>query len=306
MELRQLRDFLAVVDCGTFSAAAEQLGKSQQAISKSVRALEASLGVRLLDRNPRAVTPTAFGRLLLPYGRNIHLEAAAFRDRLGGLRKADGGRVRLGASPASATHLVTEAVLSLRSQHPSLHVAVLSGIYATMARDLLAGELDLFVCIDNEDELVPGLTREILLHDEYHIVAAANHPLARQGRVPAVQLREFPWVIGRNLGEIELAWRRAFESAGLPAPDAALETTSVEFCKHALQSGQYLSVLPLQLIDTELEHGILRCVEADGFAWQRPVALHYRRHGTLDPAALAVIDALHRAGEKYQRIAGAA
>ncbi|MBX3693733.1 MAG: LysR family transcriptional regulator [Steroidobacteraceae bacterium] len=301
MELRQLRHFLAVVDHGSFSRAAQMLGKSQQALSKSIHALEQSLGVRLLDRNPRASALTAFGQLLLPFARNIDLEATSFRERLTAVRRAERGRVRLGASPASATQLVTEAVLRLAATQPELQIAVLSGIFQGMERELLAGELDLFVCIDNDDDVTEGVAREVLLDDEYRVVCAITHPLAKAKAVTAMQLTQYGWILGRNLGEIEQAWRRAFEQAELPVPEPVVETTSIEFCKHALQAGNYLSVLPAQLIETELEQEILCQVEAPDFRWLRPIALHYRRSGTLSPAVLAVIDSLHRAAGRYQR-----
>jgi len=301
MELRQLRHFLAVVDHGSFSRAAQMLGKSQQALSKSIHALEQSLGVRLLDRNPRASALTAFGQLLLPFARNIDLEATSFRERLAAVRRAERGRVRLGASPASATQLVTEAVLHLAATQPELQIAVLSGIFQGMERELLAGELDLFVCIDNDDDVTEGVAREVLLDDEYRVVCAITHPLTKAKAVTAMQLTQYGWILGRNLGEIEQAWRRAFEQAELPVPEPVVETTSIEFCKHALQAGNYLSVLPAQLIETELEQEILCQVDAPDFRWLRPIVLHYRRSGTLSPAVLAVIDSLHRAAGRYQR-----
>lgn len=302
MELRQLRHFLAVVDAGSFSRAAQTLGKSQQALSKSLQALEDSLGVRLLDRNPRAATLTPFGQLLLPFARNIDLEASGFREQLDAMRRAERGRVRLGASPASATQLVTEAVVRLAKAQPALQIAVLSGVYHGMLRDLMAGDIDLFVCVDNDEVIADGITREVLLHDEYRIVCAITHPLARARSVAAAQLSQYPWILGRNLGEIELAWRRAFEQAELPAPEPAVETTSVEFGKHALEAGGFLTVLPCQLVASEIDRDILCVVDAPDFRWQRPIALHYRRSGTLSAGVLAVIDALHRSADRYRRL----
>lgn len=301
MELRQLRHFLAVVDHGSFSRAAQMLGKSQQALSKSVHALEQSLGVRLLDRNPRAATLTAFGQLLLPFARNIDLEATSFRDQLAAVRRAERGRVRLGASPASSTQLVTEAVMRLATTQPEIQIAVLSGILQGMERELLAGDLDLFVCIDHEDRATEGVTREVLLEDEYRVVCAITHPLAHAKSVTASQLASYPWIQGRNQGEIVQAWRRSFELAEVPAPEPAIETTSIEFCKHALQAGTCLSVLPGQLIDTELDQEILCQVDAPDFRWRRPIVMHYRSTTTLSPAVLTVIDALHCAAERCKR-----
>lgn len=298
MQLHQLRHFLAIVECGSFSRAAERLGKSQQALSRSMQALEEALGVRLLDRNPRAATPTAFGRLLLPYARNIDAEARGFRDALEAMRRAEPGRVRLGASPVAAARLVTEAVLRLTAVRPELRIAVLDGTQQTLSADLLAGELDLFVAVDNYEEVAPGLVSEVLAHDEYRIVAAANHPLAGECGVPAARLREFGWILGRRLGEIEQAWRAAFEQEGLPAPQPAVETTSMEFTRNALQSSRHLTVLPVQLIETEIERQSLRLIDAPGFRWVRPIVLHYRRNATLSAASLAVVDALHAAARR--------
>lgn len=67
MELRQLRHFVAVVRLASMSAAAEQLGLTQPALSKSNRILEQSLGVRLLDRGPTGVRMTLFGERLKGY-----------------------------------------------------------------------------------------------------------------------------------------------------------------------------------------------------------------------------------------------
>jgi DNA-binding transcriptional LysR family regulator len=61
MQIQQLRYFLAVIDHGGFTRAATHLGRTQQAISKSLRQLEAELGVRLLDRESSVPRPTAFG-----------------------------------------------------------------------------------------------------------------------------------------------------------------------------------------------------------------------------------------------------
>ncbi|NJD31565.1 MAG: LysR family transcriptional regulator, partial [Gammaproteobacteria bacterium] len=64
MELRQLHHFLAVVQAGSISGAAAALGLTQQAVSKSVRALEASVGVELFARSGGRLAPNPRGRAL--------------------------------------------------------------------------------------------------------------------------------------------------------------------------------------------------------------------------------------------------
>lgn len=76
----------------------------------------------------------------------------------------------------------------------------------------------------------------------------------------------------------------------------------MEFCKHAVQSSANLTVLPAQLIVTELERGILCRVDAVEFSWRRPIALHYRKGSIFSAGVVAMIDSLHRAAAKCQRI----
>jgi DNA-binding transcriptional LysR family regulator len=293
VDLRQLQHFLAVVDAGSFSRAAERLGKSQQALSKSVRALEDTLGVRLLDRGAKSVAPTAYGQLLLPTARGIERDARAFADRLEALRRAAPARVRLGTSPG-AVDITAAAVLRLRARRPQLQIAVLTGIHTTLSSQLLAGELDAFVCMDNEDEQHAALSSEVLAHDDYRIVARAAHPLAQTRRIRAEQLQAYPWILGRDLGAVERGWRHAFEHAGGP-PAAAIETSSLEFCRRALACSDHLSVLPMRLVAAELSAGTLLCLDTEDFRWRRPIALHYRRDEIPGAATLAAIDALHAA-----------
>ena len=75
MDLSQLRVFLAVVDCGSFSRAAEALYISRSTTSRSVAALEEAVGVRLLRRDNRSVRLTAAGETLYREGRQLLRQA---------------------------------------------------------------------------------------------------------------------------------------------------------------------------------------------------------------------------------------
>ena len=102
MEMQQLRYFLAVLEHGSFSRAADDLGRSQQAISRAIQTLEEQVGVRLLDRGAGRVRPTAFGQMLVVHARGIIGHDKAFRDELRAGLGSQRGSVRLGAGPAVA------------------------------------------------------------------------------------------------------------------------------------------------------------------------------------------------------------
>ena len=103
LKLRDLHVLMTVVRCGSMGKAANQLSVSQPAISKAVADMEAALGVKLLDRNPRGVVPTIYARALLDRG------LAAFDELKQGIEQVDfladpaTGELRIGSTIAIAT-----------------------------------------------------------------------------------------------------------------------------------------------------------------------------------------------------------
>src|ERR671911_2509030 len=95
-DLRQLRAFVAVAEELNFTRAAERLHMAQQAISKSVRQLEAELGVELLERTTREVRLTEAGAALLEAGRDVLRAADAAFARAREVGAGLSGTVRLG------------------------------------------------------------------------------------------------------------------------------------------------------------------------------------------------------------------
>src|SRR4051794_28092834 len=96
VQVRHLRTLVAVVDAGTFTDAAGVLGVSQAAVSRSVAALEAALGARLLQRTTRHVAPTATGARIVAQARRV-------LDEVGHLRRiVEDSRTELGVGYAWA------------------------------------------------------------------------------------------------------------------------------------------------------------------------------------------------------------
>lgn len=301
LELRQLRCFLAVIDSGNFSRAAIRLGVSQQAISQIIRTLEENLGVRLLDRNARQSSPTAFGKLLLEHARKIVAECVAFDDRLTRAITTGEGQVRLGASPTASIHLVTEALLSLKRHSKAFSVDVMSVTLFKVVDALLRGDVDLFVGLDNGEVPINGLEKEILGMETYCVIAGTQHPFAKRDSVDFEDLIASDWILGDHLGAVEDGWRQAYADRGLARPVVEITTSSTEFCKTMLMSSHYLTILPIQLIEAELENGTLKCIATKDLQWQRPIAMLYRYQATENSGVLALIDAIHRAAAKLYK-----
>ncbi len=181
-----IRLFLAVLDTGSFSAAARRLGRVPSAVSMAVGNLEAELDLRLFDRAGREPTPTAAARALEPRARAIaaqlrQLEAHA-------LALHAGLEHRLGLAVASELMLAPWAapLARLAQDYPSLEVEVITGPQDDMLRHLHAGDVQLALVFEraNQDdrEAFQEFSQDLLV-----AVAAPHHPLAAGPERPRMQ-----------------------------------------------------------------------------------------------------------------------
>lgn len=214
MSLTQWNAFVEVCRTGSIGAAAEATGFTQPGLSRQVAALERDIGVRLLDRGARGVTPTAAGAALLPHARLVVNEARRGRDAA---RTATTRPVSLvlGAVPSAAASLVPHAIGRLRALGGP-DVTVISRITPELGPMVLSRELDAAVVTDAP----PGLPREPELRtvhlgdDESVVVAAAGHPLGGPDRVDVRLLAEETWIednVGSEVMVRQLAARAGFE-----------------------------------------------------------------------------------------------
>src|SRR5215204_5666278 len=104
--LRQLRAFVVVARLGSFTRAAHLLHLSQPALTKQVRQLEETLGVRLLDRNTRAVELTRIGKGLAPVVTQLLQEIDAVLARTKQLAAKSRGVVRVAALPSLSSTIL--------------------------------------------------------------------------------------------------------------------------------------------------------------------------------------------------------
>lgn len=126
LRLDSLEIFATIVRCGGFRAAAIERGVSSSALSQSMNALEASLGIRLLNRTTRSVAPTEAGARLLeslgPALRDIHL---AVTD-LDQLRSSPSGTLRINAPGPAVDHVLCPLVFDFMRVYPNVKVEIVS------------------------------------------------------------------------------------------------------------------------------------------------------------------------------------
>jgi DNA-binding transcriptional LysR family regulator len=176
-ELHALRAFVAVARRGTFTIAADDLGVSQQAVSRAVAGLEAELGVALLERHARGARPTAAGASLLADGERLLADLAVALDRA--RQAADGSRglLRIATTPALSDAELTAMVDALRAEVPGAEVSIVQTRPGQIAGALARDEADVVLgrTLPHQDDIAIhplGQTRARLALPSSHRLAA--------------------------------------------------------------------------------------------------------------------------------------
>ncbi|WP_369036517.1 MULTISPECIES: LysR family transcriptional regulator [Streptomyces] len=124
MTLAQLTYFLAAVEHGSFSAAAEAMYIAQPSLSEQIRRLEHSLGVPLFVRTNRKLVLTEAGQLLLPRAQHALAAAKEAADSVRGVRTLTGGTVTFGTFSSAQHLLLSDLIADFHACHPQVRVRV--------------------------------------------------------------------------------------------------------------------------------------------------------------------------------------
>ena len=152
MDLRQLRYFVAIADCGSLSKAGERLRVAQPALSIQLASLEAECGSKLFNRHHRGVTMTESGRILLRHAETILRSVTEAGEALRSQASAVDGDVSLGI-PTTVTDLFVGRLLAeAQARHPQIRLRIVEHNSGSLAEMLNAGVLDLSILMNSQDD----------------------------------------------------------------------------------------------------------------------------------------------------------
>lgn len=287
LDLRQLRHFVTVAQCGNFSLAAEQLSLTQSALSKSIRVMEQQLSTRLLDRGPNGTQLTLFGQRLLGYAQLMLSLADEAVDEIDALRGARRGSLRIGALPTALQSLVPDALLRFREKSPDVALFVQEGINETMLPELYNGRLDIIFTVKPSEPLNDDFEWRQVMNLDVSIVCGNQHPLAGAEHVTLRDLVGYDWLLPPLPEPDRLTLDREFRNAGLPRPRVTMETTSITFLKSLVTRSNYLSYLTAASIG--VDGGRVHPLKVDGVAFTRDIYAVFRRKGVVRPTVMALL-----------------
>jgi DNA-binding transcriptional LysR family regulator len=218
VDLDWLETFLAVVDRGGFTAASEQVHRSQSRVSAHIASLERQLGVRLLDRSRRPATPTAAGEVFARYAREIVAGVGSARTAIGALRGLDERSLTLITTPCVGAVLFPQVLARVTADRPGLRVELAERSWHDVERRIVADGTALAVVPRLDPRTAGGLREHVLWQEAMKVVVPADHELARDaGPVPVERLVRFPLLVCHSLAEADSEVMRLISRRGMAA-----------------------------------------------------------------------------------------
>jgi DNA-binding transcriptional LysR family regulator len=281
-----LEAFLAVAQEGRFQKAADQLHITQTALTRRLQNLEATLGVKLVERTTRSVALTRIGSDFLPQARRLISDLSNALTEIQHSGRAHRGDIVIACVPTAGVQFLPRVIQEYAARYPENRVKILDHASSGVVDAILRREAEFGINIGGTHH--PELIAMPLLQDRFVLICRDDHPLANLKSVPWKRLGPYPLIFA---GEV---------SGNRPLLDVALERTNVTLQSHfevqrsstavglvaegvaaavvpslAIQRGAYPRIKAIRLFDPVVS---------------RRLVLITRKSAELSPAAQAMYD----------------
>lgn len=256
IDFRSLKAFLSVVEAGGFSAAARIEGVSQPSLSRTIKQLEAALGVRLFDRDTRNLSLTVIGRELQTTSERLLSDLDNALSRISDLSRGALGTVVVASVPTLAATLVPPAVASFLKTHPDVTVHIQDIYTESSIQAVLDGSADLALAVRPPDH--NELHYRFLFSDRFFAVGAENSGLGNRQKVDWSILKTRPFIAFHKGTSIRMMTDAALLQAGIPIKPQ-YECGELATVGGMLTAGLGITALPELSLSHLLAHRVQCC-----------------------------------------------
>lgn len=195
MNLRQLRYFCEVVECGSARSAAEKLFVAPTAISMQLGQLEERLGGRLFDRTSRPMTLTPLGQFVYPKARELLSGASRLETEAQGIAAGQLGWLGIGFTRSTLFSIVPDAVREMQAAYPRVRIELVEILTEDQPASLRNGSIHLGLArMLGPFVREPDLQYTELFDDPLVAALPLQHPLSRHKVLQARELAALPYI----------------------------------------------------------------------------------------------------------------
>jgi DNA-binding transcriptional LysR family regulator len=290
LKLRELYILSTVVQWGSMAKAADQLAMSQPAVSDAIANLEATLDVRLLDRNRRGVEPTIYALALLKRGTVVFDELRQGLRDIEFLADPAAGEVRIACSQALAAGFVPAMIDEFSQRHPHVVFRLIEANTATMEfRELRERNVDLMLGIISRASSSEDTNVDVLFDDQLVVVAGTQSRWGQRRKIELAELAHEPWILPAD-NAVRALIVEAFRTRGLAGPRDKVTSHSMPVRLHLLATGRFLTVIAGCVLKHNADRWSLKALPVDFGVHRLPIAIVTLKNRTLSPAVQLFIE----------------
>ena len=286
-----LRIFLAAVQLGSITRAAERCGIATSAAAKRVQEFEAAYGVRLLDRGARGVRPTPAGEALVRHARALLDFASRLQDDLHAFAEGGFGSVRLHATASVlAGHGLAQILADFARVHGGIQVELREDKSLPILQELLEGRADLGI-VTTAARVPAALEAQFWREDNLVAVVPVDHPLATRRSISYGEILDHPLVAVQEGGALSLLLEEAAQRLGRQA-FYRCRVTSLDAAWRLVSAGHGITVAPEGMIRLYEPVFGLRGIPLDEDWARRRLRIVSRPPSALPPPARLLLEHL--------------
>lgn len=302
MDLKRWAHIVAVADRRSFIRAAEQVHLSQPALTRSIQAAEAELGLQLFDRGTNEVVPTPAGEFVVARARQLVFNSRCLERDVELYRSRGLGDTAFGVGPFPAATFLAPLLTALRREFPGIHLRVEISNWQLLLKRLVEEDIEFFVADTRDLPADPNLYVRALRREPGGFYVRAGHPLAKKRK--AVTLEQL-WAHGVLSVRLPVGVRAVVARLlGLGSPaelSLALECDDVEVLKDVALGCDSVLAAPHAAVAQEVAAGRLQPLKVMELPTQSSeMGVVTRRGRTPSPMAELIIGRLRTSGPAAQ------
>jgi DNA-binding transcriptional LysR family regulator len=277
LDPKHLAQLSVIVEAGSFQLAANQIGTTQPALSRNMKALEARLGAPLFQREGRRSIPNGLALRLARNGLAIRLaeqQASVVADQSA---KGAIGELRLAAPPIVSGRFLTRTLTAFIKENPNCSIEMRTGLVHELRTMLERGQVDLIIGPRGAAEPADGLAFEDLIDDRVAVMCRAGHPLAARARISASDLEEQVWLAHSRGSLLRQQTEAVMIASGVRAMQIGCETEAIRPIIEIVSETDLVTTMPKVSTAPYLEDRLV-FLPFDHPQFHRPLGVIRRRN----------------------------
>ena len=298
MDIHRLEVFCKVIEMQSFTKAADAVFLTQPTVSEHIRALEETVGEKLVDRLGREVLPTPAGKILYQYARDIirlRNEAIQAIDRYKGNLS---GLLTIGASTIPGTYILPRLIGSFKARYPAIQITLRISDSAEVIERIIDGSLEAGLMGARWDDR--RIILEEIFSDELVLAVYPEHPWAGEKVITMEELVNQPFILRERGSGTRRTMTQALEGYGFNPSrlHVVAEMGSTEAVRQGIRARIGVSILSSHAVDEDVRRGTLASIEIKDVLIHRSFYLVQRKGRQLSPLCIAFLKHLRTEAEK--------